>query len=91
MKSLVLSYVITLWASAAIADTKVIMNKTMSFESCLQFIRGTAVKLNTAPTNIVETNDLRIVRFNTNDGSGVSFLLTCSRLDEKLLVNQTSP
>ena len=91
MKSIGFSIIFGVLTGAALADTKVIMDKTMSFDRCLQFIRGMAVELNTAPTNIVETNDLRIVRFNTNDGSGNSFLLTCSRLDQKLLVNQTSP
>lgn len=91
MKSIFIVMILGMLTSAALADTKVIMEKSMSFENCLKFIRGTAAKLNTAPTNIVETNDLRIVRFNTNDGSGNSFLLTCSRLDHKLLVNQSSP
>jgi hypothetical protein len=59
----------------------------MAFESCLLLIRKTAAKLGVAPTNIVETDILRVVRFPTNDGSGQSILVTCSKPDEKLVIN----
>jgi hypothetical protein len=72
------------------AETKLIMEKRVSFAACLAYIRGVASDLGTAPINIVETTDLRIVRFRTNDGSGTSFLVTCSRPDMKLTVNQSS-
>jgi len=39
-----------------------------------------------APVNIVESNELRIVRFNTSDGS---VLVTCSRPDRKMIVVQS--
>ncbi len=57
--------------------------KTMSFENCLQVIRSTAADLGVAPINIVETNDLRMVRFPTVDGS---VLVTCSRPDRKMVL-----
>lgn len=58
-------------------------SKSMSFEQCLQVIRQTATELGVAPINIAETSDLRMVRFNTRDGS---VLVTCSRPDQKLVM-----
>ena len=57
--------------------------RPMSFEACLASIRTVAVELRSAPVNIVETNDLRIVRFLTSDGS---VLVTCSRPDGAMLL-----
>lgn len=62
------------------------MTKRMSFQECLQTIRGMATDLGVAPTNIVETSELRIVRFNTSDGS---VLVTCSAADGKLVAVQS--
>lgn len=62
------------------------MTKRMSFAECLQTIRGMATDLGVAPTNIVETSELRIVRFNTSDGS---VLVTCSAADGKLVAVQS--
>lgn len=59
----------------------------MEFEVCLKAISLTASNVGVAPTNIVETNDVRIVRFGTTEGS---ILLTCSRPDQRLVVT-TSP
>lgn len=59
---------------------------TMSFENCLELIRATAQQLGVAPINIVETSDVRIVRFITIDGS---VLVTCSRLDRKIIVTKS--
>jgi hypothetical protein len=55
----------------------------MSFEKCLATIRGTAAELGVAPINIVETNDLRMVRFCAADAS---VLVTCSRPDDKQVI-----
>lgn len=60
--------------------------KTIDFEQCLASIRTIANDLAVAPVNIVETNDVRIVRFNTSDGS---VLVTCSRPDRKMVVVQS--
>ena len=57
--------------------------RPMSFEACLAAIRNVAVELRSTPVNIVETNDLRIVRFLTSDGS---VLVTCSRPDGAMLL-----
>ncbi len=58
-------------------------SRPMEFEACLQFIRAIATELAVAPTNVVETNILRVVRFPTADGS---ILVSCSRTDNKLIV-----
>lgn len=62
------------------------MTKRMSFQECLQTVRSMATDLGVAPTNIVETSELRIVRFNTTDGS---VLVTCSAADGKLVAVQS--
>ena len=59
------------------------VSETMQFEQCLELIRRTASKLGVAPKNIVETQDVRMVRFNTVEGS---VLVTCSRLDQKMVI-----
>ena len=78
--ALSLALVVPLLNSAYAAEST---TKTMSFENCLQVIRSTAVDLGVAPINIVETNDLRMVRFPTADGS---VLVTCSRPDRKMVL-----
>jgi hypothetical protein len=57
--------------------------RPMSFEACLASIRSVATELRSAPINVVETTDLRIVRFMTSDGS---VLVTCSRPDGAMLI-----
>jgi hypothetical protein len=59
----------------------------MSFPACLEVIRRTAQQLGVAPINIAETTDIRIVRFPSVDGS---LLVTCSRLDGKLVLTKSS-
>ncbi len=75
--------------AGAQAGTRVLKKETRSFDSCLAVIRETASTLGVAPINIVETNILRIVRFPTNDGSGKSILVTCSRPDNMMLINES--
>ena len=60
--------------------------QSMSFEACLGVIRNIASQFATAPINIAETNDMRIVRFVTDDGS---VLVTCSRPDHKMIVTKS--
>ena len=62
-------------------------SKSMTFNECLRQIRAVSQQLAVAPVNIVETSDLRMVRFPTPDDpkySGV--LITCSRPDEKMVI-----
>ena len=57
--------------------------KSMPFEQCLKTIQRTAQQLGVAPINIVETRDMRMVKFPTADGS---VLVTCSRPDQKMVM-----
>ena len=59
---------------------------SMSFEACLAKIRSTSSQLGVAPINIAETDDLRMVRYVTSDGS---VLITCSRPDGKMVVTKS--
>jgi hypothetical protein len=61
----------------------------MSFDKCVATIQLTANRLGIAPINVVETTILRIVRFKTNDGSGKSLLVTCSKPDRKMVINES--
>ena len=58
-------------------------SESMSFNECLRVIQRTAENLGLAPKNIVETKDLRMVRFLTSEGS---VLVTCSRPDQKMVI-----
>lgn len=58
------------------------VSEAMSFDDCLLVIRRTSEQLGVAPINIVETDDVRMVRYETSDGS---VLVTCSRPDEKMV------
>lgn len=55
----------------------------MEFGQCLGFLAEAGGVSGQAPINIVETNIVRVVRLPASDGS---ILLTCSRLDRKLVV-----
>ena len=54
----------------------------MSFNSCLKVIRSTASQFGIAPKNIVKTNDMRMVRFNTSNGSVLNIYY---RPDQKIV------
>jgi hypothetical protein len=62
-------------------------SKVMAFDDCIRTIQTTSGQLGVAPRNIVETTDVRMVRFTTSDGS---VLVTCSRADRKM-VTTVSP
>ncbi len=73
---------VTLVAVPTIVGAQQSTSKSMSFEDCIKTIQITASQLGVAPINIVETNDVRMVRFLTADGS---VLVTCSRADRKMV------
>lgn len=75
---------VALMGSAAAADAPI--KKSMSFDACLELIRATAQRTGEAPTNIIETKSLRVVRFPAQDGS---LLVTCNG-DAKTLTMQPS-
>lgn len=62
-------------------------SRGVPYPACLQFIADTAERLKQAPINIVETSEIRVVRFRTADGS---ILMTCSRPDEKLTMTESA-
>ena len=69
--------------------SEVIKTERMSFERCNEVIQRMAEQLGVGPINLVETSVLRMVRFPTNDGSGESILITCSKPDRKLVVSKS--
>jgi hypothetical protein len=62
-------------------------SEVMPFDECISRIQKISEELAIAPINIVETSDVRMVKFKADDGS---VLLTCSRLDRKLIVTRSS-
>ena len=61
-------------------------SKAMDFETCIKSIQMVSEELGIAPTNIVETSQLRMVKFYTSDGS---VMITCSKLDRKQVITVT--
>ena len=57
-------------------------SKPMAFEDCLRVIKRTATQLGVAPITIVETSEMRAVKFPTGDRA---VLITCSRPDRKMV------
>lgn len=83
-RGLVLLAFAGLSANAAAEES---VTKQMSFEDCLKTIRSVASDFGVTPMNIVETDILRIVRFNTADGS---VLVSCSRPDNKMVLTKSN-
>lgn len=63
------------------------ISRPVTFEQCQLVIEKSASDLDVDPTSIVETTDVRTVKFTIDDGS---VLVTCYRLDRKMLI-YTSP
>jgi hypothetical protein len=57
--------------------------QSISFEACLETIRSISAQYDVAPTNIAETNDLRVVKWFLSDGN---VMVACSRPDQKMVV-----
>lgn len=64
-------------------SAELVVEKSLKFHACLAAIRGAASKTGALPINIVETDFLRIVRFNTTDGY---ILASCSARTNKLVM-----
>ena len=73
-------------AGNAAAATEGTAQQPITFEDCLATIRLASSRLGAVPIPIVQTSMFQIVRFETNDGSGKSVLVTCSAPDRKLIV-----
>ena len=68
----------TLPRSSAAADAR-----DLPFEECLLLIRDVGQSLGIEGTSVVETSDMRLVRFTVSDGS---LLVTCSRPDSRIIM-----
>ncbi len=88
MVSLRIVLLLTTTLIAVPSQAKVVrsVSQPMSFQKCLLTIRQVASNLGTAPINIVETGNMRVVRFRTKDGS---VLVTCSGPDRKMIITQS--
>ena len=81
MKRLFALIVVILLTSSAFGQEST--SEPMSFEKCVLSIQMLATQLGIAPINIVETTQMRMVRFPTSDGS---VLVTCSKPDQKRVI-----
>jgi hypothetical protein len=61
-------------------------SKSMPFRECLATIEQVSTDLGVTPINVIETTTVRMVRFNTADGS---VLVTCSEPDEKMVITRS--
>jgi hypothetical protein len=57
--------------------------RDLPFEDCLLLIQDVGQSLGVEATSVVETSDMRLVRFSVFDGS---LLVTCSRPDSKIVM-----
>jgi hypothetical protein len=55
----------------------------MPFEDCLKVIQRTGQELRSAPVTVMDSADIRMVRFPTASGS---VLVTCSWQDQRLVI-----
>lgn len=76
MRSLIILAVMVCGVAATHAAVGQKTVKKMSFEACLATIRMTSQNLGVAPTNIVETSGMRVVRMPAAQGS---LLVTCNK------------
>lgn len=58
--------------------------ENMSYSACLASIRTLGTQVGSAPINIIETNNLRVVRFPASDGS---MLVTCNGIEGFRVIN----
>jgi hypothetical protein len=62
-------------------------SSTISYEGCLSVIGSVSGQFSVPPTNVVETSDLRIVKWFLPDGN---VMVACSRPDRKMVVTRTA-
>ena len=64
-------------------------SRSMGFNECLRQVGAVSEQLAIVPRNIVETTDLRMVRFPTPDDPKYrGVLITCSRPDRKMVIEK---
>jgi hypothetical protein len=61
--------------------------REISFSGCLAVIAQVSGQYDAPPVNVVETSDLRIVKWFLSDGN---VMVACSRPDGKMVVTKTS-
>ncbi|MCE2522772.1 MAG: hypothetical protein J4F49_06085 [Rhodobacteraceae bacterium] len=74
------------FATSTHAEVTLIEKSTMKFSKCRIQIDLVGLQLGIEPITIIDTNSLKIVRFQTNDGSGDSILATCSKPDRTFVL-----
>jgi hypothetical protein len=72
-------------ASTNVTESELPLSQQLSFEGCLELIRRTSQELGVAPLNIVETTEMRVVKYVTIDGS---VLVTCDRAQGTAVVTR---
>jgi hypothetical protein len=76
---------VTLSVSTAAAMESTSRALPLAFNKCPGVIVFVGDQIGVSPTNIVETNVTRVVRFDAEDGS---VLITCSRPDQKMVITR---
>jgi hypothetical protein len=61
--------------------------RDISFEGCLAAIAQVSGQYDAPPVNVVETSDIRIVKWFLSDGN---VMVACSRPDHKMVVTKTA-
>ena len=82
-KRLIAAVFVVSLISAQSANAQETTTERMSFEDCQKAITTAAFDLRVDPINIVDMNDLRMVRFPIADGS---VLVACSLPERKMVV-----
>jgi hypothetical protein len=82
-KRLIAAVFVVSLISAQSANAQQTTTERMSFEDCQKTITNAASDLGVDPINIVDMNDLRMVRFPITDGS---VLVACSRPERTMVV-----
>jgi hypothetical protein len=73
-----LSAIVNVHAAEENTTTQIIERKSMNFHQCLNMINDKAVKFGVTPVRIFATKKFRLVQFDPDDGSGLSYQLSCT-------------
>ena len=69
-------------------NTRVIERKSMNFRQCLGMISSLGAKYGAAPKSIFRTDQVSIVQFDPDGGDGMSYVLSCTRSNETMQINE---
>jgi hypothetical protein len=88
MRSLALVVALGLFAAGfgAHAEPAASRVATMPFSECLAIIAEVAQEMDVAPVSLVDTGDVRTVRFDASDGV---VTVTCRRHDNRMLLTRS--